>query len=428
MKRRTSNGVGLTIVVCCFLIILGLTEDSYAADRSAVEDFVTRFYQLCLDRDPDATGLNGWVSALLDGSQTGSDVANGFVFSNEFIGKNTTNEEYLAVLYEAFFNRNPDQSGWNGWLAELNRGTSREDVLNGFIFAAEFAQLCDVYGILAVKQPRSPRELVEDFVTRFYQLCLDRHPDPAGLKGWVNALINGSQTGSDVAHGFVFSSEFINKNTTNEDYLAVLYEAFFNRQPDSAGWQGWMDALTSGSNRENVLDGFIFAAEFIELCNSYNILPFDPLKKDDDGDGYTEYAGDCNDGDQNIHPGAFEICGDGLDQDCDGADRACDNNWVLGDWKVTHVEGAPPGVTYTGSWSFKTNGAYNFYFFSPGFYDINGGGNYNLSGNTLFVDGIIAAIFDSPQGMSIPLTVSQDRNTFQFRDDEGDQWTLIRVQ
>ena len=118
--------------------------------RLDVEAFVTRFYQQCLGRNPDHAGLEGWANALLDGSLTGSDVAYGFVFSQEFLNKNTTNEEYLPVLYEAFFNRQPDQGGWDGWLSELNRGTSREEVLNGFIFAAEFAKLCTDYGIHSI--------------------------------------------------------------------------------------------------------------------------------------------------------------------------------------------------------------------------------------------------------------------------------------
>jgi hypothetical protein len=50
---------------------------------------------------------------------------------------------------------------------------------------------------------------------------------------------------------------------------------------------------------------------------------FDPNEIDDDGDGFTENQGDCNDDDASIAPGAMEICGDGIDQDCDGMDRAC---------------------------------------------------------------------------------------------------------
>ena len=39
---------------------------------------------------------------------------------------------------------------------------------------------------------------------------------------------------------------------------------------------------------------------------------------DDDGDGYTENQGDCNDSNPAVHPAQDEVCGDGLDNDCDG--------------------------------------------------------------------------------------------------------------
>ena len=60
-------------------------------------------------------------------------------------------------------------------------------------------------------------------------------------------------------------------------------------------------------------DGYGLTAETASACE----LP----------DGYAEVAGDCNDGNEAIHPGAEEVC-DGLDNDCDGA---ADEDDVCGD-------------------------------------------------------------------------------------------------
>ncbi|MCK6503117.1 FG-GAP-like repeat-containing protein [Myxococcota bacterium] len=39
--------------------------------------------------------------------------------------------------------------------------------------------------------------------------------------------------------------------------------------------------------------------------------------------GWVEQAGDCDDGDETVHPEATEICADEVDQDCDEVDLAC---------------------------------------------------------------------------------------------------------
>ena len=76
-----------------------------------------------------------------------------------------------------------------------------------------------------------------------------------------------------VAFGFVFSQEFLNMGTSNEQYLDVLYHAFFNRDPDQGGFDDWLNQLKSETSREDVLRGFIYAQEFYNLCNEYGITP-----------------------------------------------------------------------------------------------------------------------------------------------------------
>lgn len=68
-------------------------------------------------------------------------------------------------------------------------------------------------------------------------------------------------------------------------------------------------------------------------CNCGQALRPCDTCPDDDGDGYTaESCGgsDCNDGDASVHPGGREFCGDGLDNDCDHkvdcADETCLND------------------------------------------------------------------------------------------------------
>lgn len=262
-----------------------------ADQRSEVGAFVTRFYQECLSRDPDASGLNGWTDQLISGAKTGADVAYGFVFSTEFVNRGLSNNDFVTIMYKAFFNRPPDPSGLNGWVGELNRGRSRQFVLAGFVNSQEFKNLCAGFGInpgtlgagtggtSQTVTPQPPTTTtgaggstqIAAFVTRFYQLCLSRDPDQNGLNGWVNELASKRKTGADVAQGFVFSQEFTNRNVSNTEFVTIMYNAFFNRPPDPSGLNGWVGELNNGRSRQFVLAGFVNSTEFKNLSASFGI-------------------------------------------------------------------------------------------------------------------------------------------------------------
>jgi len=93
--------------------------------------------------------LVDWTNRLALSESAGADIVIGFVFSTEFDEKSKDDVTFLNVLYSAFFNRTADEGGLTGWLSQLEQGTSREDVLNGFLHSDEFVALAESYGIVA---------------------------------------------------------------------------------------------------------------------------------------------------------------------------------------------------------------------------------------------------------------------------------------
>lgn len=146
MKKR-SKLILVLLFISIFLLSTLLPNLLFADTRSDIEAFVTRFYNFCLDRNPDQPGLENWVGHLQSGRLSGADVAERFIFSEEFLAKNLGNEEFLNIMYRSFFGREPDPEGYAGWLAQLRGGMSRKSVLARFVNSTEFGNLCSAYGI-----------------------------------------------------------------------------------------------------------------------------------------------------------------------------------------------------------------------------------------------------------------------------------------
>ena len=90
---------------------------------------------------------NDWTNKLRNHTATGRSVAYGFIFSQEFIGKNYNNSDYVEYLYNAFMGRGSDPSGKTDWLNRMDKGWTREQVFDGFVGSQEFTGICNSYGI-----------------------------------------------------------------------------------------------------------------------------------------------------------------------------------------------------------------------------------------------------------------------------------------
>ena len=285
MKKKLVTSLASVILVLAMLFVF--FPQSVRADTPGTSGFITRFYQLCLGREPDAAGLNYWVNGLSSGSLKGADLAKQFVFSQEFLNYNVTNEQYVTIMYNAFFNRIPDSGGYTTWTNMLSSGLSRYYVLAQFVNSQEFRDLSASYGIspglLIISNPVDMYPGTTQFVSRFYQQCLGRTPDQAGVSYWVTRLASGEFKGADLANQFVLSEEFINRNVSDADFVKIMYSAFFNRTADSGGYSLWLNKLTIGYTRHYVLTGFVNSQEFKNLCASYQI----------NSGALTQFAQDC---------------------------------------------------------------------------------------------------------------------------------------
>ena len=112
-----------------------------------VTAFVRRLYTIALDRSADVDGLNSWTGKLLQKTQTPAQVASGFVFSQEMENRELSNQEFVTMLYKTMMDREPDDTGLNDWVTKLQSGTSRQTVFNGFANSVEFDRIVRSYGL-----------------------------------------------------------------------------------------------------------------------------------------------------------------------------------------------------------------------------------------------------------------------------------------
>lgn len=245
-----------------------------SATHNYIIDFVIRLYNSVLGRDYDRYGLDYWTEKIETGDKTGSDVGYGFVFSNEYLDQRNSFDDYVEMLYNVFLGRPSDPEGKAYWISMLQKGRSHEYVFSGFVNSAEYASICELYGIergeFSGLRSQDKNLGITGFVMRLYETILGRQYDIDGLNSWCDELLNEHQSFAQVAASFVRSQEFIELDLDDESYIKVLYEAFLDREADDYGVSYWCEKLDSGMTREEILSGFADSDEFRELIGRYS--------------------------------------------------------------------------------------------------------------------------------------------------------------
>ena len=120
--------------------------------------------------------------------------------------------------------------------------------------------------------------------------------------------------------------------TWTEVPYATGYTLYYAAYPYTNGDP--IGSLDRGSNTSYSIELWEGASYYIAV-EAYNdqgnsgysnieLFTIDPLDVDNDGDLFSENEGDCDDTDPLYYPSATDVCGDSIDQDCNGYDLTID--------------------------------------------------------------------------------------------------------
>jgi hypothetical protein len=93
---------------------------------------------------------------------------------------------------------------------------------------------------------------------RLYQAAFNRVPDSSGLGFWIAAMDNKTSLHT-VAQGFVDSAEFktlYGAAPSDAEFVKLLYNNVLHRAPDQAGTDFWVQGLHDGASRADILANF----------------------------------------------------------------------------------------------------------------------------------------------------------------------------
>jgi len=129
--QRSNGGVTDTLAGVERLLF---QERAVALDIDGNGGQAYRLYRAAFDREPDQGGVGFWITQL-DRGLALQDAAKGFLASAEFkdlYGGAPSDELLVGQLYRNILHREPEQGGFDFWVARLEEGMSREHLLVSF--------------------------------------------------------------------------------------------------------------------------------------------------------------------------------------------------------------------------------------------------------------------------------------------------------
>ncbi|HEV7903867.1 MAG TPA: carboxypeptidase regulatory-like domain-containing protein [Pyrinomonadaceae bacterium] len=216
-----------------------------------------------LNREPDADGFNAWVGVLrgcaFEGhfgpGKSGSDpacdritVSSSFFRSTEFQFKGF----FVYRFYKATLGRVPTYEEFLRDMTSVTGQTEAEVVARREAFANAWVERAD---FVALNEGITNAEFVD-------QLAATAGVPLAGRAGLILDLNNGSKTRAQVLRLVVDSPELFNREY-NAAFVLMQYFGYLQRDPDEAGYDGWLNLLNRTGDYRTMIFGFLYSQEYL---------------------------------------------------------------------------------------------------------------------------------------------------------------------
>lgn len=181
-------------------------------------EMVQQQYQDFLGRSATSGEVATWTGRFSAGSAVPATLAAQLVADPVFAAKRAP----MVRLYWAFFLRRPDASGLNYWIGKYQAGSSLSSIAQQFAKSSEFKNR---YGTVSN----------QNYVKLVYQNVFERQPDAGGLSYWTGKLDKGQITRGGVIVQFSESSEG-KRLLAGPTNITLLSMAMYRAVPDAATW------------------------------------------------------------------------------------------------------------------------------------------------------------------------------------------------
>lgn len=235
--------------------------------KDQIAGYVERLYTVILGRASEEPGKTTWTNTLFGNAISAADAAYEFAFTPEFVNQNVSDEEFVTRFYQALLDREPDDGGLEVWTNALKSGVSRKFVLEGFMESVEFTNLCNKYavtrGSFTSDEARDENLALTGYINRVYQNAVGTSADADTLNTYASNVLSG-ETPKSVAYSLYLENQAA-REMSNEDYVAALYRGLFGREPD-AGATNYVACLNAEvMTREDAFNELTASQEYANV-------------------------------------------------------------------------------------------------------------------------------------------------------------------